>query len=144
MSSRCLAVHAEQGRAPWALILWAGPPLAAWPMCRLVGIWGCTPHRDHRHTLQTSKSTSTSDSTRETCESQLKTESRPRHQKGDQPDMRGTGRPHLLAGQPARSTSQSLLRMFVPHCLLGSIYAMDQGRFVSRDEMKRCHGFIGP
>ena len=37
MSSDCLAVHADQSRAPSALILWAGPPLVVRPMSIVVG-----------------------------------------------------------------------------------------------------------
>ena len=38
-----LTVHADQCRAPHALILWAVPPLTMQPMSYPVGIWGYTP-----------------------------------------------------------------------------------------------------
>ena len=44
ISSDCLAVHADQCQAPYALILWAGPPLAVRPMFIAMGTWGYTPH----------------------------------------------------------------------------------------------------
>ena len=37
MSSDCLAVHADQSQALWALILWARPPLVMRPMSIAVG-----------------------------------------------------------------------------------------------------------
>jgi hypothetical protein len=36
-------VHAELCSGPQVIILWAGPPLMAWPMCSHEGIWIYTP-----------------------------------------------------------------------------------------------------
>ena len=43
ISSRCLAGHAEQRRAPQGFVLWAGPSLGARLIKYVVGIWGRTP-----------------------------------------------------------------------------------------------------
>ena len=41
--SCCLAVHADQRRAPYVFILWTKPPLMVWPMSTHEGIGVHTP-----------------------------------------------------------------------------------------------------
>jgi hypothetical protein len=91
--------------------------------------------RDHCHTLQIGKPTSTSDSTRETCESRLKTEPRTHHPKG-----RPTYHSSRLAG-PATVAGRPVVPLWRPLALrrlihLPKIWTLDfkaiLGRFIQQ------------
>ena len=97
--------------------------------------------RDHCHTLQTSKLTTTSDSTRKTCERRLKTEPKPHHQK-EEPTCYYCGLPSPL-GRPLGPWGWPIaLCLYV---LLPKIYTIDSkivlGRFIQRwsGEMTRIY-----
>ena len=88
--------------------------------------------RDHCHTLQTSKPTTTCDSTRETYERWFKMKPKPRHQK-EEPTRHYTGSPGPLGRPPSPWGWPITLRHRV---LLPTIYTVDSkvvfGRFIQR------------